>query len=147
MNKSKSNRAGGEPPKLASRFLEWVSPPELLEGIEGDLREQFEADLKFGLTKARRKFVWNALHFFRPGIILRKKIKTGINQTFMIGNYLKVAARNIAKRKMYSFINAFGLSIGIAFCVLIYLFIRDEKSFDQFHLNKNQIYRIEVIRH
>jgi putative ABC transport system permease protein len=46
-------------------------------------------------------------------------------------------------RKMYSFINAFGLSIGIAFCVLIYLFIRDENSFDQFHVNKNQIYRME----
>jgi putative ABC transport system permease protein len=62
----------------------------------------------------------------------------------MINNYIKVAARNIGKRKMYSFINAFGLSIGIAFCILIYLFIRDEKSFDQFHSNKHQIYRIEA---
>jgi len=61
----------------------------------------------------------------------------------MINNYLKVAARNIAKRKMYSFINAFGLSIGIAFCILIYLYIVDEKSFDQFHVNKSQIYRME----
>ena len=51
----------------------------------------------------------------------------------MIQNYLKVASRNIVKRKMYSFINAFGLSIGIAFCILIFLFIRDEKSFDQCH--------------
>lgn len=62
----------------------------------------------------------------------------------MIGNYFKVASRNILKRKMYSLINAFGLSIGIAFCILIYLFIRDEKSFDQFHANKNQIYRMEA---
>jgi len=61
----------------------------------------------------------------------------------MIGNYFKVASRNILKRKMYSFINAFGLSVGIAFCILIFLFIMDEKSFDQFHANKNQIYRIE----
>lgn len=62
----------------------------------------------------------------------------------MIGNYFKVASRNILKRKMYSFINAFGLSIGIAFCILIYLFIRDEKSFDHFHSNKSQIYRMEA---
>lgn len=61
----------------------------------------------------------------------------------MWGNYLKVAARNIQKRKFYSFINAFGLSIGLAFCMLITLYIQDEKEFDQLHTNKNQIYRIE----
>lgn len=61
----------------------------------------------------------------------------------MIGNYFKVASRNIRKRKLYSFINAVGLSIGIAFCVLIYLFIQDENSFDQFHANKRDIYRID----
>lgn len=60
----------------------------------------------------------------------------------MIGNYLKVTSRNIAKRKLYSLINAIGLSIGIAFCVLIFLYIEDEKSFDQFHLNKKNIYRL-----
>src|ERR1051325_1565036 len=65
----------------------------------------------------------------------------------MINNYLKIAVRNIVKRKLYSFIYAFGLSIGIAFCILIYLFIRDEKSFDQFHASKNEIYRMEVIRY
>lgn len=62
----------------------------------------------------------------------------------MIGNYFKVAVRNMTKRKLYSFINAFGLSVGIAFCVLIYLFIQDERSFDQFHDNKNFIYRMEA---
>ncbi len=61
----------------------------------------------------------------------------------MISNYLKVASRNIFKRKLYSFINAFGLSIGIAFCALIYLYIQDERSFDQFHANKDRIYRME----
>ena len=61
----------------------------------------------------------------------------------MIQNYLKVATRNIVKRKLYSFINAFGLSIGIAFCILIFLYIQDEKNFDQFHANKEHIYRME----
>jgi len=61
----------------------------------------------------------------------------------MISSYFKVASRNILKRKMFSFINAFGLSIGIAFCILIYLFVQDERSFDQFHENKNLIYRLE----
>jgi len=63
----------------------------------------------------------------------------------MLNNYFKIASRNIAKRKLYSFINAFGLSIGIAFCMLIYLFIQDERSFDQFHANKDQLYRMHGV--
>ncbi len=134
-----------EPPRFAHQFLRWFCPPELYEGIEGDLLEEFESDIaEHGLKSAKWKFVWNSLNFFKPDIIFRNKFKLGINQTFMIGNYFKVATRNILKRKMFSFINAFGLSIGISFCILIYLFIKDEKSFDQFHVNKNQIYRMEA---
>jgi putative ABC transport system permease protein len=118
----------------------------LYEGIEGDLLESFESDVeKHGLKKARRNMVWNTLRFFRPEIILRNKVSTQLIDTIMIGNYLKVASRNILKRKLYSFINAFGLSIGLAFCMLIYLFIADEKSFDQFHTNKDLIFRMHNI--
>ena len=63
----------------------------------------------------------------------------------MILNYFIIALRNIYKRKFISFINAVGLSISIAFCALIFLFIQDENSFDQFHTNKSEIYRIEEL--
>ncbi|MBK9490288.1 MAG: ABC transporter permease [Haliscomenobacter sp.] len=53
----------------------------------------------------------------------------------MIGNYYKVAWRNIAKRKLYALINAFGLSIGIAFLPFIYL-LQDEKVLINFQVNK-----------
>jgi putative ABC transport system permease protein len=131
-----------EQPAFASRFLEWFCPPQLLEGIEGDLLEQFEIDKdRSGLAIARRRFVWNVLKFFRPEIILRNKFSQAINN-IMIANYVKVAGRNIARKKLYSFINAFGLSIAIAFCVLIYLFIADEKSFDRFHADGERIFMI-----
>jgi putative ABC transport system permease protein len=131
------------PPKRALQFLEWFCPPALFEGIEGDLLEAFELDLKeVGVKKARQRFTWGVLRFFRPEIILRNRFSIQFINTIMWGNYLKVAARNMAKRKMYSFINAIGLSIGIAFCILIYLYIEDEKSFDQFHENKEYIYRL-----
>lgn len=134
------------PPKFALRFLEWFCPPDLYEGIEGDLLEKFSEDMKiFGATKARRRFAWHVIRFFRPGIVLRNKFSVRLNHTFMLRNYLKVAARNIQKRKLYSFINAFGLSIALAFCMLIYLYIEDERSFDQFHVNKDRIYRIEEV--
>lgn len=61
----------------------------------------------------------------------------------MIRNYFRIAFRNIFKRKLYSFIHVFGLSVSMACCLLIALLIRDENSFDRFHVNKERIYRIE----
>ncbi|MBS1507846.1 MAG: ABC transporter permease [Bacteroidetes bacterium] len=133
-----------DPPQFPFRMLKWFCPDNLYESIEGDLLEKFDEDVELvGLSKAKRNLFWNSINFFRPGIILRNTFTLHLINTIMIGNYIKVASRNILKRKMYSFINAFGLSVGIAFCVLIFLFIEDEKSFDQFHANKNLIYRLE----
>ncbi|NIW95627.1 MAG: FtsX-like permease family protein, partial [Phycisphaerae bacterium] len=60
----------------------------------------------------------------------------------MLLSYLKIALRNIAKYKGYSFINIAGLAIGIGCCILILLYVQDELSFDRFHQNSDRIYRI-----
>jgi putative ABC transport system permease protein len=62
----------------------------------------------------------------------------------MIKNYFKIAWRTIQNNKLYSFINITGLSIGLAICMLITLFVKDEFSFDQFQQKKNSIYRLVV---
>jgi len=62
----------------------------------------------------------------------------------VFNNYLKIALRNLLKYKVYSFINIFGLSVGLACCILIMLFIRDELGYDKFHKNVNQLYRVVV---
>ena len=64
----------------------------------------------------------------------------------MFKNYLKVALRNSWKNKLVTFINVFSLALGIAACLLIYLFIRDERSFDTFHEKGNQIYRLDEVQ-
>lgn len=64
----------------------------------------------------------------------------------MFRNYIKVALRALAKQKTLSFINAFGIAIGIAACALIMLFVRDEYSYDRFHTNAEQIYRLNFVR-
>jgi putative ABC transport system permease protein len=61
----------------------------------------------------------------------------------MLRNYFKIAWRNLLKNKGLSFINIFGLAIGMAFAMLIGLWIQYETSFDAFHANKN---RIAVVR-
>lgn len=60
----------------------------------------------------------------------------------MLKNYLKIALRNIKRHKGYSFINIAGLAIGIACCILILLWIQDEFSFDKFHENADELYRV-----
>lgn len=62
----------------------------------------------------------------------------------MIENYIKVALRNIASNKLTSAINIFGLSLGIACCVLLYLFILDETTHDDFHQKLDRIYRVNL---
>ncbi len=60
----------------------------------------------------------------------------------MFKNYLKIALRNIQKHKTYSFINMFGLAVGMACCLLIFLWVRDEFCYDRFHENRNQIHQV-----
>jgi putative ABC transport system permease protein len=64
----------------------------------------------------------------------------------MLKNYLKIALRNFRKRKTHALINILGLSTGMAVCLLIVLFIRDELGFDQFHEKKDRIYRVALER-
>ncbi len=61
----------------------------------------------------------------------------------MIRNYLSIALRNIRNNPLYTLINMFSLAIGLAACLVIYLFITDELSFDSFHTKKNSIYRLD----
>ena len=60
----------------------------------------------------------------------------------MIKNYIKVAIRNLFKNSFYSFINIFGLSIGITACLLIFLYVTNELSYDKFHKDHERIYRV-----
>lgn len=60
----------------------------------------------------------------------------------MFKNYIKIAFRNLARFKVYSFINIFGLSIGMAVSICILLYISDELSYDKFHAKSERIYRV-----
>jgi putative ABC transport system permease protein len=60
----------------------------------------------------------------------------------MIRNYLKLALRNMMKYKFFSAVNILGMSIGIASCLLLLLYVADELSFDRFHPNASRIYQV-----
>lgn len=60
----------------------------------------------------------------------------------MFNNSLKIALRNFFKHKGFSFINIFGLAVGIACCLLIMLYVLDELSYDRYHEKAGRIYRV-----
>lgn len=60
----------------------------------------------------------------------------------MIGNYLKIALRQLARQKLFSAINIVGLSLGLACCMLIILYAKDEVSFDRFQEKSANLYRL-----
>lgn len=65
----------------------------------------------------------------------------------MFKNYLKIAWRNLCKNKLFSFINIFGLAVGISCCILIFLYVQNELSYDAFNERVDRIYRITSIIH
>jgi putative ABC transport system permease protein len=62
----------------------------------------------------------------------------------MFKNYLKIAMRNFFKHKGFSFINIFGLAVGVACCLMIVLYVFDEISYDRYHEKADQIYRVGI---
>ena len=60
----------------------------------------------------------------------------------MFKNYVKTAYRNLVRNRLYSAISVIGLSIGIACCLLVLLYVQHEMSFDRFHTNRDDIYRL-----
>jgi putative ABC transport system permease protein len=62
----------------------------------------------------------------------------------MIWNNLKIAIRNLWRDKVFSIINISGLAIGLACCIIIFLFVDDELSYDKYHKDYQQIYRIGI---
>lgn len=61
----------------------------------------------------------------------------------MFLNYVKIAWRNLVRHRVFSLINLVGLSISVAFCLLLFYHIRYEQSFDGFHAKKDQLFRVE----
>ncbi|MFZ6009624.1 MAG: ABC transporter permease, partial [Bacteroidota bacterium] len=64
----------------------------------------------------------------------------------MFKNYIKIAIRSLLKQRIYTIINVLGLSIGIASCLLIVMFVNDEFSYDSFHPKADNLYKVALER-
>lgn len=126
------------PPKLARRLLHKLTYYQERFAITGDLEEVFhEIGRERGYSKARRWYWRQCVNSF-PEYLLYL-LSWGI---VLFKNYLKTALRNIARQKTHSLVNILGLSLALASCILIYLFIADELSYDRFHEKADAIYAV-----
>jgi putative ABC transport system permease protein len=131
----------GTPPRLAQQLLHRFLREELAEEVTGDLREKFESDSKRSLFRARINYWYQVFNYLRP-FAIRKSKSFPINQFDMFQNYFKIAWRNLSGQLMYSFIKIGGFALGIAACVLIAMFIRDEVSYDLNYPAGDRLYRL-----
>lgn len=138
-----------KPPYLPFKILSWFCPSRLREEIEGDLLQRYERDLVKASDPdqsgsrclvAKRRLIWNTLRFFRPGILLRNNPSIQLTTVYMISNYFKVALRFMFRNKAFSAINISGLALGITGALLLFLWIAQEFSFDQYHADKDRLY-------
>lgn len=137
-----------QPPKWATSLLRWFCAPHLVNELEGDLYELFAQRLRtYGLREARRRYVLDVFSLMRPFALKKqpeKYPKPAFYPIAMIRNYLKIAFRNLAKHKMFSFINVMGLSAGMAACFLIALYVHFKMTYDAFNTKADRIYRVST---
>lgn len=131
-----------DPPKWADRLIERICPEEYLEEVQGDLHEAFHwrAEAR-GRGYARRKFLWEAIITIRLIRFKMPDIMKNLNLR-LLRNYFIAGSRFLWKTRGFSSINIFGLAIGITFAALSYLFLSNQLSFDRFHANADQLYRL-----
>ena len=127
-----------KPPKFAKQLLQYILHKRNRQSILGDFEETY-----FKLKSEKGSFLawvwyWGQIFYSIPAFIQNSLIWSFI----MFINYIKIAVRNFTKQKIFSFINLSGLAIGMTCTILILLWVQDELSFDRFHKNSKNLFRI-----
>jgi len=130
------------PPGWLYKLFTWCMPssrPDLV----GDFLELYELEADENkLWKLNTRWFFYCLGLIRLKILIPKEGQMNQNIRSMLNLYLKIGRRNFVKNKLYSFINVFGLSVGLTVCMLITLFVRDELSYDKHFNDYQDIFRI-----
>lgn len=129
--------------KQAEKFFKWYCNPDYFEDIKGDLDELYHRQMEVASAKAADiQYTKEVFKLFRPTIIRPIKGLAFTNQKDMIRNYFKIALRNLLKHKPYTAIHILGLALGLAAFLLINQYTSFEKSYDTYHYQPDQLYRL-----
>ncbi|MFC1724943.1 ABC transporter permease [candidate division KSB1 bacterium] len=126
------------PPVLAGRLVKLFSQYDEEFDLQKTLHELYFYKYKTDGKMRASLWYWRQILYSLPKYYYSKFFWSFI----MFKNYLKITLRNIIKHKGYSFINISGLAVGLACCILMLLWIHNELSFDRFHKNTDELYRV-----
>jgi ABC-type antimicrobial peptide transport system permease subunit len=131
------------PPAWPLKLLRFFLKKDYLEEIEGDMEELFRDNAEqLSHNRARIIYTWEMLRLLRPILMKNFEGAQHINPYPMFKNYFKTSVRALMKNPLSSFINVFGLSVAIGICLVVYTFLEYDRSIDQFHKNKNEVYLV-----
>ncbi len=135
------DRKRPKPPYIARSILNLILPDYTGDPAAGDYEELYNRKASEKGNVRAALWIWLQIFKLVP-VIFSDFIYWRIS---MYRNYLKTTIRNISRHKAYSAINIFGLSLAVACCLMIYLWVSDELGYDKFHDGWDRIYRIDWI--
>lgn len=143
--KGKTTPPKPQPPAWLIALLERFLSAARQEDVLGDLYELFyQRVAQKGHQKARYLFLLDTLRLLIRPNLTRHTSPFSANpvSTFLLSHYLMMAFRSLYREKAFAFLTLVGLATGMAFSLLILLWVQHEWSFDRFHPKADQIYRI-----
>src|SRR5688572_28334657 len=142
-----------QPPRLAQRLFDWYCGLAKVDDLRGDIDEMFKLNVqRKGKSRARLTYWKQVISLiFSYAVRARKKraSASGYSTTSalpLLHNYLIVAIRNLARQKYFTLINVAGLAIGMSVSLLFVTLFISVTEYDEFHTNKQNIYRVITTR-
>ncbi len=130
------------PPRLALYLLERLCDEDFFEEFTGDLEEVHRDRANRSPLVADFRYWIDVFSFVRRRFFRRAAESKTTLGPIMFKNYVRVSWRGFTRNRSYAIVNVAGLGVGLACCLLIALFLKDELAFDRFHENSDRIYRV-----
>lgn len=127
--------------RLADRLFRWFCHPDYYDEIAGDLEELYQRNQEERVRFVQWLYFFQVMGLFRLSLI-RAFPQRYLTHPAMFRHYFNISTRVLLKHKFYTAINILGLAVGMGVCLLIYQYIHFELSYDQFHENSENIYRL-----
>jgi len=137
-----------KPPRLAQKLFDWFCNDAAVEDLRGDMDELFYVNLKrMSVRKAKLRYWFHSLSLITSYAVKKRKKSTNKFSSTeysmdMLKSYLLIASRSLAKHKFFTIINVLGLAIGMSVSLLFIAMITFVSTYDEFHENKDRIYRV-----
>lgn len=141
------------PPRLARRLFQWYCGHAQVDDLLGDMDEIFQRNLsRMPAWRAKASYWRQVLSLITSYAIRKRRQRASFHPHSsesinfnMIKNYFLIAWRMMTRNKIYTIINVLGLTLGISACIIVFLVVKYEFSFDKFHPDSDRIYRLRTL--